>query len=103
MMDKQNTTNSFDQKIHYEGVFSAVKKSGEVYYRSSLTHRCKHISLGSFPDPLSAHEAYKEGQKLLSDATVTVNNYYKTSPLSFEKWICLLNFRDNNIYFGNPI
>ncbi len=88
---------------HYEGVFSATKKSGEVYYRSSLTYRRKHISLGSFPTPELAHEAYLEGLKLLSDTSITLTNYKDTSPLVFEKWVCLLNFRDNGIYFGNPI
>ena len=88
---------------HYEGVFSATKKSGEIYYRSSLTYRRKHISLGSFPIPEEAHAAYLEGLRLLTDTTVTLNNYHKTSPLPFEKWVCLLNFRDNGIYFGTPI
>lgn len=88
---------------HYEGVFSAVKKSGEVYFRASLTYRSKHISLGSFPDPEKAHKAYLEGSRLLSDAALTLNSYCKASPLAFEKWVCLLNFRDNGIYFGNPI
>ncbi len=94
----QPTTNK-----HYEGVFTATKKSGEVYFRSSLTYRSKHISLGSFSTPEEAHEAYKEGLRLLSDNTLTINSYHKISPLAFEKWVCLLNFRDNGIYFGNPI
>ena len=29
-----------------KGVFAAVKKDGSVYYRASITFRCKHISLG---------------------------------------------------------
>ena len=88
---------------HYEGVFSAVKKSGEVYFRASLTYRRKHISLGSFDTPEAAHLAYLEGLRLLTDTSLSLSGYRKTSPLSFEKWVCLLNFRDNNIYFGNPI
>lgn len=92
-----------NSEVHYEGVFSAVKKSGEVYYRASLTFRRKHISLGSFSSPLEAHSAYLEGSRLLADITVSLTNYRDSSPLSFEKWVCLLNFRDNGIYFGNPI
>ena len=30
------------------GVFKAQKKNGDIYYRSSITFRSKHISLGSF-------------------------------------------------------
>ena len=30
------------------GVYTAYKKDGTVYYRSSITHKNKHISLGSF-------------------------------------------------------
>lgn len=100
-MDATNNTISNDK--HYEGVFSAVKKSGEVYYRASLTYRRKHISLGSFAEPETAHQAYLKGLALLSDNTLTLTSYRKDSPLSFEKWVCLLNFRDNGIYFGNPI
>ena len=89
--------------IHYEGVFSAVKKSGEVYYRASLTYHRKHISLGSFSNPEAAHMAYLEGCRILEDNTFSLHSYRSSSPLSFEKWVCLLNFRDNGIYFGNPI
>ncbi len=88
---------------HYEGVFPAVKKNGQVYYRASLTYRRKHISLGSFPDPVQAHLAYREGTRLLTDSSLTLLSYHEDSPLAFEKWVCLLNFRDNGIYFGNPI
>ncbi|MBQ2802984.1 MAG: hypothetical protein IJF07_03705 [Lachnospiraceae bacterium] len=98
--DKEAKLNT---KTHYEGVFSAVKKSGEVYYRASLTHQRKHISLGSFESPILAHNAYLEGQRLLMDTTVSLSDYSRLSPLSFEKWVCLLNFRDNRIYLGNPI
>ncbi len=88
---------------HLEGVFPATKKSGEVYFRASLTYRRKHISLGSYTTPETAHQAYLEGLKLLSDTSINLNSYRSISPLTFEKWVCLLNFRDNGIYFGNPI
>lgn len=88
---------------HYEGVFPAVKKNGEVYYRASLTYRRKHISLGSFQTPEAAHAAYREGCRILKDASCSPECYSNSSPLSFEKWICLINFRDNGLYFGNPI
>jgi len=88
---------------HYEGVFPATKKSGQVYYRSSLTYRRKHISLGSYDSPERAHWAYLEGSRLISEPSIGLMQYHQTSPLPFEKWVCLINFRDNNIYFGNPI
>ncbi len=90
-------------KTSSEGVYPAVKKNGEAYFRASLTHRRKHISLGSFPTAQEAHNAYLEGQRILNDESLTVNSYHHTSPLHFEKWICLLNFRDNGLYFGTPI
>lgn len=88
---------------HYEGVFPAVRKNGEVYFRASLTYRRKHISLGSFSGPEKAHSAYREGQRILKDSSLTPESYISSSPLSFDKWICLINFRDNGIYFGTPI
>lgn len=88
---------------HYEGVFPATKKSGETYFRASLTYRRKHISLGSYETPETAHKAYLEGCRLLADSSVDLIQYHDSSPLAFEKWVCLINFRDNNIYFGNPI
>ncbi len=102
LMSKIDKSDKQVQK-HYEGVFPATKKSGEVYFRASLTFRRKHISLGSFATPELAHEAYLEGCKLLSETSIDFMQYHKTSPLSFEKWVCLINFRDNNIYFSNPI
>ena len=41
---------------HMGGVYQATKKNGEVYYRSSLTYRRRHISLGSYSDALLAHQ-----------------------------------------------
>lgn len=88
---------------HYEGVFPAVRKNGEVYFRASLTYKRKHISLGSFTQPEQAHNAYLEGTRLLTSPFPALEAYTADSPLSFEKWVSLLNFRDNGIYFGNPI
>lgn len=88
---------------HYEGVFSSVRKNGHVYFRSSLTYRRKHISLGSFDCPETAHAAYLEGLFLLDSPRTTLADYAEDSPLPFEKWVSLINFRDNGIYIGNPI
>ena len=87
----------------YAGVFPAVKKNGEVYFRASLTYRRKHISLGSYSTARTAHDAYLEGSRVIDTAECTIASYPEDSPLSFEKWVCLINFRDNGRYFGTPI
>ena len=95
--------NNIPNSSHLEGVFPASKKNGEIYYRASLTYKCKHISLGSFPAAQDAHAAYLEGIRLLQTPAVTVNSYRSSSPLAFGKWVSLLNFRDNGVYSGNPL
>lgn len=101
-MGNSGNTNMQNQ-LHLEGVFTARKKSGEIYYRSSLTFRRKHISLGSYTTTEAAHLAYREGLRLLTQEDLSLMQYHADSPLPFEKWVCLLNFRDNGIYFSNPI
>ncbi len=86
-----------------EGVFPGTRKNGEVYFRASLTYKRKHISLGSFSNAHDAHAAYLEGIRILQNPEIHVQSYYNASPLAFEKWISLLNFRDNGLYSGNPI
>lgn len=85
------------------GSFQAKKKDGTIYYRSSITYKNKHISLGSFPTEEEAHAAYVQAGSLIADNVLTIDSYTKDSLLSFEKWVILINFRDNNIYFSTPI
>ncbi len=86
------------------GVYTATKKNGETYYRSSITYKRKHISLGSYQNELLAHLAYRAASSILSEASaVTIEDYKDTSVLDFEKWVILINFRDNHMYLGNPI
>ena len=89
--------------MNLPGVYVAEKKDGSIYYRASVTYRGKHISLGSFSKEQSAHQAYTEASFILSDLSVTLNDYRDSHSLSFEKWVCLINFRDNGIYIANPI
>lgn len=86
------------------GAFKATKKNGTIYYRSSITYRGKHISLGSFPTETEASLAYTEAGQLLENNLIRPEDHddHKHN-LSFEKWIVLTNFRDNNIYFSTPI
>ncbi len=91
-----------------KGVYIAVKKDGTTYYRSSLTYKNKHISLGSFMTEDDAHLCYLEGMRVLnSDISIcdynNSNNIEETHYLAFDKWVSLVNFRDNKMYFKTPI
>ena len=85
------------------GVYIACKKDKTLYYRSSITYKNKHISLGSFSEEITAHNAYLEATNILSDNTINIEQYNRKKLLSFDKWVSLINFRDNGIYFKNPI
>lgn len=86
------------------GVYLAYKKNGDSYYRSSITFQNKHISLGSFASEADAHQAYSEASRLLADFSTTIDDIFSLPTiLNFGKVISLLNFRDNHIYFKNPI
>ncbi len=85
------------------GVFPAHKKDGTLYYRASITYKNKHISLGSYSTALLAYGAYLEGIALLTDASLCLNDFSIHRVLPFAKWVCLINFRDNKIYFSTPI
>lgn len=85
------------------GVYPTTLKDGTASYRASITYRQKHISLGSFPEEKEAHAAYLLALSVLSGHTAKILDYKQTSPLSFEKWVVLINLRDNGIYFATPI
>ena len=48
-----------------KGVYTANKKDGTLYFRSSITYRKKHISLGSYESEIEANKAYLEAEKIL--------------------------------------
>ncbi len=85
------------------GVYTAQKKNGQVYYRASFTYKSKHISLGSFDNPEAAHRAYLSANLLVSDPRLGIEDYSEKEIIPFEKWVVIVNFRDNNIYFPTPI
>ena len=86
------------------GAFEARKKDGTVYYRASLTYRRKHISLGSYGTEKEAAKAYTEGQSILHENNVTLENFLsRREALDPEKAVLLLNLRDNHTYFKTPI
>lgn len=85
------------------GVYTAKKKNGALYFRASLTYRGKHISLGSYKDERAAHSAYLLANQILHDSSVMISEFSSDSVLRFEKWVSLINFRDNGIYIANPV
>ena len=88
---------------NHSGVYTSKTKSGSLYFRSSVTYKGKHISLGSFDNETDAHRAYVQARLLLKDKSCGILDHRSPSPLSFEKWVSLINFRDNGIYIANPI
>lgn len=87
-----------------EGVFPSTQKNGRTVYRSSVTYKRKHISLGSYPAPEQAHAAYLEANHLLrNDIPPALDDHSASCALPFEKWVILLNFRENGMYFPTPI
>ncbi|MDO4166261.1 MAG: hypothetical protein Q4D32_02530 [Eubacteriales bacterium] len=88
------------------GVFRTQKKDGSIYYRSSITFRAKHISLGSYDQESQAHQAYITASTVLSAATDYQPDDYQERlfpALPFRKWISLINFKNNGIYCKTPI
>lgn len=85
------------------GVYTAKRKNGEIYFRASITYHNKHISLGSYPTSEAAHEAYTAASQILADDTLSLLQYSSDSVLPFEKWVSLINFRDNGLYFATPL
>lgn len=98
-IDKQHDP----EPMSLPGVYKTNRKDGTVSYRASITNRKKHISLGSFPEERKAYEAYLLASSLLSDNTKTILDYRNSCALAFEKWVTLINLRDNGIYFATPI
>ena len=66
------------------GVYLATSKNGSTYYRSNITFRNKHISLGSFDNITIANEAYNEACKIL-DGKISINDIHKIKNLSLDK------------------
>lgn len=87
-----------------KGVYKRVDSNGNDRFTASFTYKSKHISLGSFGDMESANAAYNEALALISDnRNKSFNDYDENINLSFEKWITIINFRDNGLYIKNPI
>ena len=86
-----------------KGVYITKKKNGSVYYRASLTFKNKHISLGSYSHEKDAHQAYLFASALLIEGSYTISDYQTDFPITFDKWVVLMNYRDTGYYFKSPI
>lgn len=84
------------------GVYKSKLKNGTEYYRASFTYKNRHISLGSFNNEVSANLAYREAKKLIS-GNDDFHSHSDYPDIPFDKFISLINFRDNNLYIKNPI
>lgn len=85
------------------GVYKTTKSDGSVYFRSSFTYKNKHISLGSFDNEKDAHRCYRDAVRI-AGSKLSINEYNKHRfTIPFEKYVSIVNFRDNNVYFSNPI
>ncbi|MCR4587668.1 MAG: hypothetical protein K5682_04600 [Lachnospiraceae bacterium] len=85
------------------GVYRTKKKNGQVYYRTSITYRGKHISLGSFSTEKKAGRCYEEARELINSKTLEISDYNGKYAIPFDKWVSILNFKVNNLYSSNPI
>ena len=85
------------------GAFKAKLKNGKYYYRSSVTYKNKHISLGSYDTEDRAHAAYKVAKDIIANKNITIDAYRTDTPLDFDKFVIMINFRDNNVYIKNPV
>lgn len=103
------------------GVSKVINGKGQVKYRSSLTYRRKHISLGTFDRESDAAECCAEARKLLSspshgphsnrepvsDTSQLISEIESETGsllyLSKDRAISLINLRNNGIYIRTPI
>jgi len=93
------------------GTYKARKKDGSVYYRSSVTYRSKHISIGSFDLMEDAALCYEEARIILDgdanspifDAILEKYHTQQIKCLPFQKAVILCNFHDNDLYISNPL
>lgn len=89
---------------HAAGVYPARKKNGTEYFRASVTYHGKHISLGSYPSEKDAHTAYLESKKIFHSRSIKISDYpLHRYHIIFEKYVSVINLRDNGIYFSNPL
>jgi hypothetical protein len=83
---------------YYPGITIAYHNDGSIYYRASVTHNRKHISLGSYPTPETGSRAYEEARTILADPLISVSHYNSMMALSFSKFISDQSPMQRNLY-----
>lgn len=87
-----------------KGVYKRTDQTGRDSFVASFTYRTKHISLGGFEKEQLANAAYNEALRISDkERGIALDEYSEKSPLPFEKWVIIINFRDNGLYIKNPI
>ncbi len=86
-----------------KGVQVIYKKNNDINYKSSITYRNKHISLGSYNSAEIANKVYLEAYDIVFNCKYKIIDFSKDMLIHFEKWVILHNFRDNNYYISTPI
>ena len=89
--------------MNNSGVYKTKKKDGTTYFRSSFTYKGKHISLGSYSSDVEAHQAYLDAKNVVEQELISLNDYGKCKILPHDKFISLINYRDNGLYISTPI
>lgn len=86
-----------------KGIYIAYDSKNKPYYRVAVTLNGHHVSLGNFTKEKDAVKCYEEYSYIMSDKSLGPFFHRDDMKLSFEKFISLINFRDNHIYISNPI
>ncbi len=83
-------------------IYTLNKKNG-TEYRLYYKYKNKRIYLGSYKTYEFADRAFLEAQQLIM-TKVSVDSFSDLNlSLPFHKAVSLINFRDNGVYFKNPI
>lgn len=85
------------------GVYKTTKKDGSVYYRAGITIGGKHISLGGFDNAETAGLAYLDAKRIFHSDTTISGYEYGGFSIPFRKYVTLINYRDNGMYFKTPV
>ncbi len=85
------------------GVYCTTLKDGTPSYRASITYGGKHISLGSFSCEKKAAAVFREASRILKDGSISLSSYKKTMLIPFDKFVCLINYRDKGMDISKPI
>lgn len=86
-----------------KGVYTTRKKNGSISYRVSITYKAKHISLGSFSDKLHAQNVYLDAKNILNTPDISINDYNNSMFITHDKFVSIVNYRDNGLYLPTPI